>query len=85
MRALLTGMEFEPALGALGGRVSLFLQNVTALRTAGNRPAARHLNGAGAESVFADRSLPLLLFGSMFLISVLIAVLTIFCYDATSA
>lgn len=83
MRTLFAGVEFKTAFGAFGGGVSLFLQDISALGAAGNRPPPGHLNGPGTESVLAHRPLPLLLFGSMFLVSVLISVLTIFCYDAT--
>ena len=81
VRALFAGVEFKTTLRTFGGGVSLRLQYGSALGTAGNRPPARHLNGAGAESVLARRPLPLLLFGSMFLAAVLIAVLAVFCYD----
>lgn len=85
MSALFAGVEFEAALGTFGGWICLLLQDISTLGTARDGSPAGHLNGPGAESVLAGRPLPLLLFGSMFLAAVLVAVLTVFCYDATSA
>ena len=61
--ALFAGMQFETTLCTFSGGIGLFLQDISALGTAGNRAPAGHLNGSGAESLLAGRSLPLLRFG----------------------
>lgn len=73
IRALLAGVQFEAALGALAERLGKHCQERAALRAARNRVRSRHVHGARSESVFANRTLRrgLLLFRAAVLISAL--------------
>ena len=76
MRALLAGVQFKAALGTLAKRLGDQGKHGAALSAAGDGVRARHLHRAGAECVFAGRTVR-----SRFLLfraAVLVAALAVF-------